>query len=189
MDKHDRNPSFIPQLLGENPPLFTPRRDPHYTSHCLLSLPLSHRCLLSPLLHLLMIWSCCDSPPTPLTAVLSACYHHEAAAWQGRELSQLETLTCARQNSLPPSLRPPHRLTETFVASQPALTQQACKFNRRSLDQSVSTKTSYDAFMSLTESYPCSPPFLTLSHTTVKSRCAANSRRSVLLTNNKRQLA
>lgn len=80
--------------------------DPHYTSHCLLSLPLSHRCLLSPLLHLLMIWSCCDSPPTPLTAVLSACYHHEAAAWQGRELSQLETLTCARQNSLPPSVPP-----------------------------------------------------------------------------------
>lgn len=66
-----------------------------------------------------------------------------------------------RSAELPPSLRPPHRLTETFVASQPALTQQACKFNRRSLDQSVSTKTSYDAFMSLTESYPCSPPFLT----------------------------
>lgn len=94
-----------------------------------------------------------------------------------------------RTLSLPPSLRPPHRLTETFDASQPALTQQACKFNRRSPDQSVSTKTSYDAFMSLSESYPCSPPFLTLSHTTVKSRCAANSRRSVLLTNNKRQLA
>lgn len=93
-----------------------------------------------------------------------------------------------RTPSLPPSLRPPRRLTETFVASQPALTQQACKFNRRSL-QSVSTKTSYDAFMSLTESYPCSPPFLTLSHTTVKFRCAANSQRSVLLTNNSRQLA
>lgn len=134
-DKRRVKPSIFLRLGGEeDPPVFTPRRDPHYASHW----PLSHTCLLSPLLHLLMMWSCCDSPPTPLAAVLSACYHHEAAAWQGRQLSQLEALTCARQNSPPcPPLPPPPplsqpspptslypSLTETLDASQPALTQQ-----------------------------------------------------------------